>query len=201
MDTLSQVLDFVSGAAAIEPTIVDTRKEFAREAGCTDVDFSDVKGQENVKRAFEVACAGGHNILLVGPPGSGKSMMAKRLPSIMPPLTLAEALETTKIHSVAGRLKSGARLLTRRPFRSPHHTISPGLHCPGLYHAFADGRAAFSGRGFGEPFEGHGQYFHLYVYSVEQRPGYASEIFAHLSGLACAGFGRVIVVAARKNST
>lgn len=125
VDTLSQVLDFVSGAVEIEPTVVNTREEFARASCHYDFDFSEVKGQENVKRAFEVACAGGHNILLVGPPGSGKSMMAKRLPSIMPPLTLAEALETTKIHSVAGRLKARSRLMTQRPFRSPHHTISP----------------------------------------------------------------------------
>lgn len=122
---LREVIDFLQGTADIEPTVVDTRAEFAAEAGLFDVDFSEVKGQENVKRAFEVACAGGHNILLVGPPGSGKSMMAKRLPSILPPLSLSEALETTKIHSVAGKLKGGSRLMTRRPFRSPHHTISP----------------------------------------------------------------------------
>lgn len=125
MRNLTEVIDLLRGATQPEPTRFDTRAEFARCQDFFDYDFSEVKGQESVKRAFEVACAGGHNILLVGPPGSGKSMMAKRLPSIMPPLTLAEALETTKIHSVAGRLKSGARLLTRRPFRSPHHTISP----------------------------------------------------------------------------
>lgn len=125
VDNLSQVIDFFSGNCQLEPTIVNTREEFAKAQLTTDFDFSDVKGQENVKRAFEVACAGGHNILLVGPPGSGKSMMAKRLPSIMPPLTLAEALETTKIHSVAGKLRSGSMLMTSRPFRSPHHTISP----------------------------------------------------------------------------
>ncbi len=124
-ENLREVIDFVSGTSTIAPTIVNTREEFAAERQIFDFDFSEVKGQENVKRAFEVACAGGHNILLVGPPGSGKSMMAKRLPSIMPPLTLREALETTKIHSVAGKLRRGSRLMSHRPFRSPHHTISP----------------------------------------------------------------------------
>lgn len=124
-ENLREVIDFVCGRSTLEPTIVNTREEFAAERHVFDFDFSEVKGQENVKRAFEVACAGGHNILLVGPPGSGKSMMAKRLPSIMPPLTLREALETTKIHSVAGKLRRGSRLMSHRPFRSPHHTISP----------------------------------------------------------------------------
>lgn len=122
--SLSEVIGFLNGVTPIEPTIVDTRAEFAKAADLFDFDFNEVKGQELVKRAFEVACAGGHNILLVGPPGSGKSMMAKRLPSILPPLTLSEALETTKIHSVAGKLPRGSHLMTSRPFRSPHHTIS-----------------------------------------------------------------------------
>mgnify|MGYP000219962673 CR=1 FL=1 len=125
VDNLRQVADLLRGEGTISPTVVDTRAEFAAASGIFDYDFSEVRGQENVKRAFEVACAGGHNILLVGPPGSGKSMMAKRLPSITPPLTLGEALETTKIHSVAGKLPRGSRLMTVRPFRSPHHTVSP----------------------------------------------------------------------------
>lgn len=125
VDNLRQVADFLQNPSALQPTVVDTRAEFAAASGHFDFDFSEVKGQENVKRAFEVAVAGGHNILLIGAPGSGKSMMAKRLPSIMPPLTLGEALETTKIHSVAGKLPRGSRLMTVRPFRAPHHTISP----------------------------------------------------------------------------
>lgn len=125
VDNLAQVIGFFNGSHILSPTIVNTREEFSNASNIFDYDFDEVKGQENVKRAFEVASAGGHNILLVGPPGSGKSMMAKRLPSILPPLTLQEALETTKIHSVAGKLKGGSMLMTQRPFRAPHHTISP----------------------------------------------------------------------------
>lgn len=122
--TLKEVVDFLHGEPALQPTEVDTRKEFAAATDDYAADFADVKGQEQVKRACEVAAAGGHNLLLVGSPGCGKSMMAKRVPSILPRLTLGESLETTQIHSVAGKLDKDTSLVTRRPFRAPHHTIS-----------------------------------------------------------------------------
>lgn len=122
---LSEVVRLMGGEECVAPTKINTRELFAAECDRYEMDFSEVKGQENVKRAFEVACAGGHNILMVGPPGAGKSMMAKRIPSILPPLGMAEALETTKIHSVAGKLGRGSMLMTSRSFRTPHHTVSP----------------------------------------------------------------------------
>ncbi len=123
-DNLMQVVDFLNGTKEIEPYSIDIEHDFYTRQSHFPFDFSEVRGQESVKRAFEVAAAGGHNLLMIGPPGSGKSMMAKRLPSILPPLTLQESLETTKIHSVSGLLPDGASLVTQRPFRSPHHTIS-----------------------------------------------------------------------------
>ena len=122
--SLKQVIALLTGKETFAPTTVDTRREFFEHQYSFDLDFADVRGQENVKRALEVAAAGGHNLIMVGPPGSGKSMMAKRLPSILPPLTLAESLETTQIHSVAGKLARGTSLISQRPFRAPHHTIS-----------------------------------------------------------------------------
>ena len=124
VENIKEVIEFLNGERTLEQTIVNTREEFYAQQNEFDVDFSDVKGQENVKRALEVAAAGGHNLIMIGAPGSGKSMMAKRLPSILPPLSLGESLETTKIHSVAGKLGKDTSLITKRPFRSPHHTIS-----------------------------------------------------------------------------
>lgn len=124
VNSLADVIDLLSGQKHFEPCVVDTRKEFYEQQYNYDLDFADVRGQENVKRALEVAAAGGHNVIMIGPPGSGKSMMAKRLPSILPPLTLSESLETTQIHSVAGTLSRGSSLISQRPFRAPHHTIS-----------------------------------------------------------------------------
>lgn len=124
MDTLLDVIQFLDDQKDFQPTIVDARREFYENQAHYDMDFSDVRGQENVKRALEVAAAGGHNLAMIGPPGSGKSMMAKRLPTILPPLSLAESLETTQIHSVAGKLGRNVSLIAQRPFRSPHHTIS-----------------------------------------------------------------------------
>lgn len=124
MENIMQVISFITGQQHFSPMVIDTRKEFYEQQYNFDLDYADVKGQENVKRALEVAAAGGHNLIMIGPPGSGKSMMAKRLPSILPPLSLAESLETTQIHSVAGKLSKNSSLISQRPFRSPHHTIS-----------------------------------------------------------------------------
>lgn len=124
METLIDVANFFNGSSEIAPTVIDTRKEFYEQQSQFELDFADVRGQESVKRALEVAAAGGHNLIMIGPPGSGKSMMAKRLPSILPPLSLSESLETTQIHSVAGKLSRDTSLISQRPFRAPHHTIS-----------------------------------------------------------------------------
>ena len=124
VSNIREVIEFFNNERELEPTIVNTREEFYAHQSTFEFDFADVKGQENVKRALEVAAAGGHNLIMIGAPGSGKSMMAKRLPSILPPLSLGESLETTKIHSVAGKLNRNSSLITQRPFRDPHHTIS-----------------------------------------------------------------------------
>ncbi len=121
---IKEVIDFFEETITIEPTIINTKEEFLQAQSSYDIDFSEVKGQLNIKRALEIAAAGGHNAILIGPPGAGKTMLAKRLPTILPPLTLQEALETTKIHSVAGKLPEHSTLVSKRPFRSPHHTIS-----------------------------------------------------------------------------
>ena len=135
LEDIMQVIGLLNGTQHPQPVMVDTRKEFYAQQYNFELDYDDVRGQENVKRALEVAAAGGHNLIMIGPPGSGKSMMAKRLPSILPPLSLAESLETTQVHSVAGKLGRGVSLISQRPFRSPHHTISQVGLCGGTSNA------------------------------------------------------------------
>jgi len=124
VEHINDVINFFKNEESLQPTVVNTRELFAHSEQDFDIDFCDVKGQENIKRALEISAAGSHNAILIGPPGAGKTMLAKRLPTILPPLTLQEALETTKIHSVAGKLPENSTLISKRPYRSPHHTIS-----------------------------------------------------------------------------
>src|ERR1035437_9555111 len=121
---ITEVIGFFNGENSLEKTEINIAEEFYSQLGKSELDFADVKGQENIKRALEIAAAGGHNVIMIGPPGSGKTMIAKRLPTILPPLTIEESLETTKIHSVAGKMGKGTPLVPARPLRSPHHTIS-----------------------------------------------------------------------------
>ncbi len=124
VNNIKEVIDFFDGKISLEQTVIDTREEFHSNLNKYEYDFAEVKGQENIKRALEIAAAGGHNVIMIGPPGAGKTMLAKRLPSILPPLNLYEALETTKIHSITGKIGDNSSLISVRPFRSPHHTIS-----------------------------------------------------------------------------